>query len=170
MVVTAGSEEKCRRCLELGADAAVDYRSGDFAAVAREVTGGHGVDVVLDSIGSPYLDANLAALATGGRLLLIGLMGFVWEQPASLLRMNLLDLLLVTYLGVFSSAMTFFLQQRATSVLTPGAVTAYSYLVPFVSMLLLFFDQPARMGVHWLPGSLLVVLAIGLLLRRDRQP
>ncbi len=102
--------------------------------------------------------------------LLIGLMGFIWERPASLLRMNLLDLLLVIYLGVFSSAMTFFLQQRATSVLTPGAVTAYSYLVPFVSMLLLFFDQPARMGVHWLPGSLLVVLAIGLLLRRDRQP
>ncbi|MCC8344709.1 DMT family transporter [Pseudomonas stutzeri] len=101
---------------------------------------------------------------------LIGLMGAIWERPAALLHMNLLDLLLVTYLGVFSSAMTFFLQQRATSALTPGAVTAYSYLVPFVSMLLLFFDQPARMGWHWLPGSLLVILAIGLLLRRDGQP
>ncbi len=63
--------------------------------------------------------------------------------------------------------MTFFLQQRATSVLTPGAVTAYSYLVPFVSMLLLFFDQPARMGWHWAPGALLVMLAIVLLLQRD---
>ena len=42
--------------------------------------------------------------------------------------------------------------------------------MPFVSMLLLFFDQPARMGWHWLPGSLLVILAIGLLLRRDGQP
>jgi len=93
----------------------------------------------------------------------------LWERPAALLRMNLLDLLLVIYLGVFSSAMTFFLQQRATAALTPGAVTAYSYLVPFVSMLLLFFDQPARMGWHWLPGSLLVVLAIGLLLRRDAR-
>jgi len=75
VVVTAGSEEKCRRCLELGAHAAVDYRSGDFAATAREVTDGRGVDVVLDSIGAPYLRANLAALAMGGRLLLIGLMG-----------------------------------------------------------------------------------------------
>jgi hypothetical protein len=37
-------------------------------------------------------------------------------------------------------------------------------------MLLLFFDQPARMGWHWLPGSLLVILAIGLLLRQDGQP
>ncbi len=51
--------------------------------------------------------------------------------------------------------------------LTPGAVTAYSYLVPFVSMLLLFFDQPARMGWHWAPGALLVMLAIVLLLQRD---
>ena len=94
-------------------------------------------------------------------------MGVLWEAPQALLRMNLLDLLLVVYLGVFSSAMTFFLQQRATSVLTPGAVTAYSYLVPFVSMLLLFFDQPARMGWHWAPGALLVMLAIVLLLQRD---
>jgi len=76
------------------------------------------------------------------------------------------DVALVAYLGVFSSGMTFFLQQRATAVLTPGAVTAYSYLVPFVSMVLLFVEQPQRMGWQWLPGSLLVILAIGLLLRR----
>lgn len=98
---------------------------------------------------------------------LIGLMGVIGEAPRALLRMNLLDVLLVIYLGVFSSAMTFFLQQRATSVLTPGAVTAYSYLVPFVSMLLLFYDQPGRVGWHWAPGALLVVLAITLLLRRS---
>jgi len=50
-------------------------RSGDFVAEARAATGGRGVDVVLDSIGAPYLDQNLAALAVGGRLVLIGLMG-----------------------------------------------------------------------------------------------
>jgi putative PIG3 family NAD(P)H quinone oxidoreductase len=75
VVITAGSEEKCRRCRELGADAAVDYRTGDFVAEARGATGGRGVDVVLDSIGAPYLERNLAALAAGGRLVLIGLMG-----------------------------------------------------------------------------------------------
>jgi putative PIG3 family NAD(P)H quinone oxidoreductase len=74
-IVTAGSEEKLRRCRELGADVAVDYRSGDFVAAAREATDGRGVDVVLDSIGGPYLVQNLKALATGGRLVLIGLMG-----------------------------------------------------------------------------------------------
>jgi putative PIG3 family NAD(P)H quinone oxidoreductase len=75
IVVTAGSDEKCKRCLELGADVAVNYKSGDFAKEALEATGGRGVDVVLDSIGAQYLEANLRALAIGGRLVLIGLMG-----------------------------------------------------------------------------------------------
>jgi putative PIG3 family NAD(P)H quinone oxidoreductase len=73
--VTAGSEEKCARCRELGADLAVNYRSDDFAKAVLEATAGRGVDVVLDSIGASYLDANLRSLAIGGRLVLIGLMG-----------------------------------------------------------------------------------------------
>jgi putative PIG3 family NAD(P)H quinone oxidoreductase len=75
VVTTAGSDAKCRRCLELGADAAVNYREGDFAKEARDATGGEGVDVVLDHIGASYLEKNLRALRTGGRLVLIGLMG-----------------------------------------------------------------------------------------------
>jgi putative PIG3 family NAD(P)H quinone oxidoreductase len=75
IVVTAGSEEKCRRCLELGAAVAVNYREADFAEAVREATQGRGVDVVLDSIGAPYLEPNLASLAVGGCLVLIGLMG-----------------------------------------------------------------------------------------------
>ena len=73
-VVTAGSDEKCQRCLELGADVAVNYKSGDFVAAAVQATEGRGVDVVLDSIGAEYLASNLNALAVGGRLVLIGLM------------------------------------------------------------------------------------------------
>ena len=75
VVVTAGSDDKCVRCLGLGANLAVNYRTGDFVAAAHEVTGGRGVDVVLDSIGAPYLERNLAALVTGGKLVLIALMG-----------------------------------------------------------------------------------------------
>jgi putative PIG3 family NAD(P)H quinone oxidoreductase len=75
ILVTAGSDEKCQRCLALGADLAVNYRTGDFAAEAKRATGGEGVDVVLDSIGAAYFEKNLAALRTGGRLVLIGLMG-----------------------------------------------------------------------------------------------
>jgi putative PIG3 family NAD(P)H quinone oxidoreductase len=75
VLVTAGSDEKCRRCEELGATAAINYQTEDFAARARELTDGRGVDVVLDHIGARYLAANLRALASGGRLVLIGLMG-----------------------------------------------------------------------------------------------
>jgi putative PIG3 family NAD(P)H quinone oxidoreductase len=72
---TAGTDEKCARCRELGAELAVNYRSGDFAAEVRAATQGAGVDVVLDAIGGAYLDANVKLLARGGKLVLIGLMG-----------------------------------------------------------------------------------------------
>jgi drug/metabolite transporter (DMT)-like permease len=90
------------------------------------------------------------------------------ENPAELVSMNTRDFLIVTYLATFSSAFTFWLSQRATAVLTPGAITAYSYTAPFVSMLLLFISEPQQMGLRWLPGSLLVTLAIALLLSLDR--
>ena len=105
------------------------------------------------------------SLLTGS--VLVGLLGLISEMPQQLATMTLLDASVLIYLGVFSSGMTFWLTQRATAVLTPAAVTAYSYLVPFASMLLLLIGQPQRMGWHWLPGSLLVVLAIALLLKRD---
>src|SRR2546427_2129084 len=73
--VTAGSDEKCRQCVALGATAAINYRREDFSARARELTSGRGVDVILDHIGAAYLAKNLAALAVGGRLVVIGLMG-----------------------------------------------------------------------------------------------
>jgi len=75
VIVTAGSDEKCQRCRDLGADVAINYRSGDFAPTVREATGGRGVDVVLDSIGGKYFAANLDCLALDGRLVIIGLIG-----------------------------------------------------------------------------------------------
>jgi putative PIG3 family NAD(P)H quinone oxidoreductase len=73
--VTAGSEEKCRRCLEIGADAAIDYRCEDFAAEVARLTDGKGVDVILDHIGGAYLEKNVASLALDGTLVVIGGMG-----------------------------------------------------------------------------------------------
>ncbi len=75
IVVTAGSAEKCAQCVAHGADVAINYRDGDFAPAVQAATDGRGVDVVLDSIGARYLEGNLAALALGGRLVIIGLMG-----------------------------------------------------------------------------------------------
>jgi putative PIG3 family NAD(P)H quinone oxidoreductase len=74
-IVTAGSAAKCARCLELGADVALDYSQGEFAPAVLEKTGGTGVDVVLDSIGAPYFAQHMSCLRVGGRLVLIGLMG-----------------------------------------------------------------------------------------------
>jgi len=73
--VTAGSAEKCARCVELGAAAAIDYKREDFGARIKELTDGRGVDVVLDCIGGSYFERNVASLATGGRLVVIGLTG-----------------------------------------------------------------------------------------------
>ncbi len=65
---TAGSAEKCAACEGLGAERAIDYRNEDFVTVVKEITGGEGVDVVLDMVGGGYVQRNLAALRPEGRL------------------------------------------------------------------------------------------------------
>jgi putative PIG3 family NAD(P)H quinone oxidoreductase len=72
---TAGTAAGLRRCRELGADLAIDYTSEDFVAAVRDFTGGQGADVILDIMGAAYLPRNVATLATGGRLVVIGLQG-----------------------------------------------------------------------------------------------
>jgi putative PIG3 family NAD(P)H quinone oxidoreductase len=72
---TAGSRVKLDRCRELGADLAIPYRDEDFVEAVMTFTEGRGADVILDIIGAAYLERNLAALATGGRLAIIGLQG-----------------------------------------------------------------------------------------------
>ena len=72
---TAGSDEKCRACERLGASRAINYRQDDFVEQVRALTGGRGVDLILDMVGGEYVARNLAALALEGRLVQIGLMG-----------------------------------------------------------------------------------------------
>ncbi|CAN5383644.1 NAD(P)H-quinone oxidoreductase [soil metagenome] len=75
VIVTAGSAEKLAACRELGADVAINYREDDFVAEVAEATDGAGADVILDMVGAKYLDRNIQALATGGRLAIIGMLG-----------------------------------------------------------------------------------------------
>lgn len=75
VVVTAGSDSKRARCLELGAAVAIDYHCDDWPDQVRTATGGHGADVILDIIGAKYLRGNVACLAVGGRIVVIGLQG-----------------------------------------------------------------------------------------------
>jgi NADPH:quinone reductase-like Zn-dependent oxidoreductase len=77
---TCGSEAKCRFCETLGANYAINYRSEDFAARLLQLTHGAGVDVILDIIGGPYLEANLKSLAVEGRLVIIAAQGGAKSQ------------------------------------------------------------------------------------------
>lgn len=72
---TAGSEEKCEACRQLGADLAVNYRTRDFVAECAAATGGRGVDVILDMVAGDYLDRNIRACAEDGRIVIIAGLG-----------------------------------------------------------------------------------------------
>jgi putative PIG3 family NAD(P)H quinone oxidoreductase len=73
-VIVTCSAGKVQACRDLGADAVVDYGSQDFVAEALSVTGGAGVDVILDVIGGEYVEKNVAALAVKGRIIQVGVM------------------------------------------------------------------------------------------------
>jgi NADPH2:quinone reductase len=68
---TAGSAQKVDACRDLGADAAIDYRAQDFVEEVKRLTGGKGVDVVLDMVGAPYFARNIRCLKLDGRLVMI---------------------------------------------------------------------------------------------------
>jgi len=72
---TAGSDEKLARCRELGAEVTINYKRESFVERVLEATGRSGVNVLLDFVGAPYWEGNLAVLARGGRLLIIGFLG-----------------------------------------------------------------------------------------------
>jgi putative PIG3 family NAD(P)H quinone oxidoreductase len=75
VLTTAGSPEKLELCRSLGADVAISYRDQDFVEEVRSATDGAGADVILDNMGAKYLARNVEALATEGRLVVIGMQG-----------------------------------------------------------------------------------------------
>ncbi|PXW95536.1 putative PIG3 family NAD(P)H quinone oxidoreductase [Sphaerotilus hippei] len=77
VLATAGSDEKCAACLQLGAEAAINYRTHDFAAEAMRLTGGRGVDVILDMVAGDYVAREVSCLAEDGRLVIIAVQGGV---------------------------------------------------------------------------------------------
>jgi putative PIG3 family NAD(P)H quinone oxidoreductase len=72
---TAGTEEKCAACRDLGAEIAINYREEDFVKVVKDATGGEGVDVILDMVGGDYIPRGARALATDGRMVMIAFLG-----------------------------------------------------------------------------------------------
>ncbi len=75
VIATAGSDDKCAACTALGADHAINYRSTDFAAEVKRLTGGRGADVILDMVAGDYVARELSCLADDGRLVIIAVQG-----------------------------------------------------------------------------------------------
>ena len=72
---TAGSDEKCAACVKLGAERAINYRTEDFGPIVKDLTGGRGVDVVLDMVGGNYIARDIDIMATEGRHVSIAFLG-----------------------------------------------------------------------------------------------
>lgn len=77
VIVTAGSDEKCQACRDLGADNAINYRTQDFVAEVQRITAGKGVDVILDMVAGDYVAREVEVLAEDGRLVIIAVQGGV---------------------------------------------------------------------------------------------
>lgn len=80
VIVTAGSDAKCQACLSLGADHAINYRTQDFAEEAKRLTGGQGVNVILDMVAGTYVAREVDCLAEDGRLVIIAVQGGVKSE------------------------------------------------------------------------------------------
>ena len=80
VLVTAGSDDKCQACLALGADHAINYRTHDFAQEAKRLTGGVGVNVILDMVAGDYVAREVECLAEDGRLVIIAVQGGIKSE------------------------------------------------------------------------------------------
>ncbi|MDA4847085.1 NAD(P)H-quinone oxidoreductase [Hoeflea poritis] len=89
VIVTAGSEEKCQACRDLGADLAINYRTDDFVKAVKQETDGDGANLILDMVGGDYITRNYEAAAVEGRIVQIAfLRGRKTEADFSLLMMK----------------------------------------------------------------------------------
>ena len=80
VIATAGTDDKCRACLTLGADHAINYKTQDFADEAKKLTGGVGVNVILDMVAGSYVAREVECLAEDGRLVIIAVQGGVKSE------------------------------------------------------------------------------------------
>ena len=126
VIATAGSDEKCAACLKLGADHAINYRTQDFAAVARELTNGRGVDVILDMVAGDYVAREVSCLAEDGRLVIIAVQGGVQSGfDAGLVlrrRLTITGSTLRPRPVAFKAAIASALRQRVWPLLESGAI------------------------------------------------
>jgi NADPH2:quinone reductase len=125
VIATAGSAEKCAACEKLGAEA-INYREKDFVAEVKSLTGGRGVDVILDMVGGDYIQRNLQAAATDGRIVSIAFLnGSTAEvnfMPVMLKRLTLTGSTLRPRSIEEKAALAHALQEKVWSLIEAGRV------------------------------------------------
>lgn len=126
VIATAGSDEKCAACRDLGADIAINYRTEDFAEVIKAKAPGGGVDVVLDMVGGDYTARNIRCLKTDGRLVNIAFLnGSKVEadlMPVMLKRLTLTGSTLRPRDDAFKARLAATLKERVWPLLEAGKV------------------------------------------------
>ena len=126
VIVTAGSDDKCAACLAIGADHAINYKTQDFVAEVKRLTGGAGVDVILDMVAGAYVAREIECLAPDGRLSIIAVQGGVKSEiNAGLVLRNRLQIMGSTLRPrpiAFKAAIAKNLRQHVWPLIESGAI------------------------------------------------
>jgi NADPH2:quinone reductase len=126
VIITAGSKEKCEYCLELGADAAINYKEQDFVLEINRLTNNKGVNVILDMIGGDYFSRNLKCMADDARLLQIAIQNGAKTEinllPIMLKRLTITGSTLRARDDVFKANIAEKLQQKVWPLLANGTI------------------------------------------------
>ena len=126
VLTTAGTDDKCRVCADLGAHRAINYRTEDFVSIAKSETAKGGVDLILDMVGGDYIQRNLKALAPDGRLVFIGFLNGAKAEvnftPILLKRLKVTGSTLRARDIAFKAEVAQKLRQQVWPLLSSGAV------------------------------------------------
>ena len=122
VIVTAGSDEKCAACLELGAHHAINYKAQDFVAEVRRITDGKGVDVILDMVAGGYVAREVECLAEDGRIVIIAVQAEVNAGLVLRRRLTITGSTLRPRPVAFKGAIARALRERVWPLLASGAV------------------------------------------------
>jgi len=126
VIVTAGSEDKCEFCLQLGADAAINYKEQDFVEEIKRLTDGNGVDVILDMIGGDYFPRNLKCMSDDARLVQIAIQNGPKTEinllPVMLKRLTITGSTLRARDDTFKAAIAAQLLEKVRPLLTSGKI------------------------------------------------